>query len=98
MGQRENLWGRNRPPTGMTLTYEPDTDGQWLGGTATLWIHFHRPEPAIVEVATLNEWAAAYLSTLYVHVWDAMKYGSAAQAAMAFQIQARRLNEEWHGE
>lgn len=98
MGQRENLWGQHRPMTGFSLIYTPDTEGQLLGGVATLIIHHQAPTPVVVKTATLNEWAAAYLSSMFVHVWDAMKYGSAEQAALAFEIQCRRLNEEWAGE
>lgn len=98
MGQRENLWGRYRPPTGLTLSFQPDTDGMRLGGQATLTIHHHRPEPDLVVVEELNEWAAAWLPQAFEHTWDAWKYGSAPQVALAFQTMAHRLRMEWHGE
>lgn len=81
----------------MSVEYVPDSADEWLGGRVTLRINYHSPEPAIIETAKVNEWASAYLSTLYVHVWDAMKYGSAQQAVLAFQLQVQRLNDEWAG-
>lgn len=97
MSQAPNLFGRYRPPTGIEIRYVPTVDGEWLGGKVTLHITYHQPKPPIIEQAELNEWASAYLSALFTHVWDAMKYGSAEQAVLAFHLQVRRLNSEWSG-
>lgn len=98
MGQRENLWGRYRPPSGITMHFTPDTDGMRLGGVATLTIHHHQPEPSVTVTADLNEWSSALLSHVFTYVWDAWKYGSVEQITQAFLVHCQKLESEWAGE
>lgn len=95
--QRENLWGRYRPPTGLSLHYVNEVPGIVLGGTLTVKVEHHQPEPSLIERFALDEFECLGMPHVLRAVWEAYAYGGGAQAVLGAGVAVARIRAEHAG-